>query len=67
MANTKNSAAAAAQAVPVSSFWALSPVEHDGVRYQVGDPVRMGAEEAAPLLALGVLSEVQPAEDGAEP
>ncbi len=46
-------AAPAPAAAPALSTWrALGPIEHDGVRYEAGDSLELTSEQAQALLAL---------------
>ena len=45
----------------------LGPVVHGGARYEDGEEISLAANEAAALLALGVISEALPAKEAAKP
>lgn len=47
---TKNSRAAREQAEQAAVYSVLSPLDHDGVRYAIGETVELSEAQAAPLL-----------------
>lgn len=44
-----------------ASFQVLEPLSHDGVSYAIGEKVSLPADLAAPLIAAGVVVELQAA------
>lgn len=42
-------------ATPAAGYRVASPIEHDGVRYEVDASIELDAETAAPLVARGIL------------